>query len=555
MDKAVNNLRISALGGFGEIGMNCLMLEVAGEILVVDCGVMFPAFDQPGIDIIHPSFEYLVSRRDDLAGLVLTHGHEDHIAGIPYLCAQMDLPVYGSRYTIGLVEQRMREFDHLGQLNAHIIDTGDITEIGPFSIRCFPMPHSIIDNRGLLIDTPAGRVLHTGDFKLGMHGPMEGRDVLEQLREMAADCIDLMICDSTGSQENELSGDESRVSDTLMSLVEETDGRVYVATFSSNVKRLGALGEIAERTGRKIALCGRSVINHSKIATEMGVLHLPQQLLIPAEEVQNHPRDKTLVVMSGTQGENRSALSRLAMDNLRHLDVEKDDLVVLSSRFIPGNEVAISRTIDRLLRMGARVVHRENCPGVHVSGHGSILEIKEAIRAVRPRAFIPGHGTYRHLMACSEIARQEGVPDVMVISNGQVAHMGPNGLSLTEEQLPIGKILIDGRSSVPESAMRDRRLLGTKGLLVISWISDEDGRPVGEIDVILRGVVSDDATPWLCDQIRTEVLRTLAGMAPEMQVDFDPCGESVKTAIRKFLNRAVSRKPFVIVSIYPAPQG
>ena len=546
-------MRISALGGFGEIGMNCLMLEVAGEILVVDCGVMFPAFDQPGINIIHPSFEYLVSRRDDLAGLVLTHGHEDHIAGIPYLHAQADLPVYGSRYTVGLVEQRMKEFDHLGQLNTHIIDVGDVTEIGPFTIRCFPMPHSIIDNRGLLIDTPAGRVLHTGDFKLGMRGPTEGRDVLERLREMAADGVDLMICDSTGSQENEISGDESEVTDTLTSLVEETDGRVYVAIFSSNVKRLGALGEIAERTGRKIALCGRSVITHSGIATETGALRLPRELLIPVEEVQDHPRDRTLVVVSGTQGENRSALSRLAMDNLRSLDVTSGDLVALSSRFIPGNEVAISRTIDRLLRLGARVVHRDNCPGVHVSGHGSILEIKEAIAAVRPKAFIPGHGTYRHLVACSEIARREGVPAVMVISNGQVAHLGPDGLSLTEEQLPTGKILIDGGSGVPESAMRDRRLLGTRGLLAITWIADEDGRPVSEIDVILRGVTSDEAAPWLCEQIRAEVRSIIAGMAPELQVDFARCGESVRMAIRKFVNKAISREPYVIVSIYPAP--
>ncbi len=553
MAMTTNSLRISALGGFGEIGMNCLMLEVFGKILVVDCGVMFPAFDQPGINIIHPSFEYLVSRRDNLVGLVLTHGHEDHIAGVPYLLQQVDLPVYGSRYTIGLVEQRMKEFDHLGQLNAHIIDAGDVTEIGPFTIRSFPMPHSIIDNRGLLIDTPVGRILHTGDFKLGMRGPAEGRDVLERLREMAVDGVDLMICDSTGSQENEISGDESEVTDTLTSLVEETDGRVYVAIFSSNVERLGALGEIAKRTGRKIALCGRSVITHSRIATETGALHLPRELLIPVEEVQDHPRGRALVVVSGTQGENRSALSRLAIDNLRNLNVSSDDLVALSSRFIPGNEVAISRTIDRLLRLGARVVHQDNCPGVHVSGHGSILEIEEAIAAVKPGAFIPGHGTYRHLVACSEIARREGVPAVMVISDGQVAHLSSDGLSLEEEPLPTGRILIDGGSGVPESAMRDRRLLGTKGLLAISWIANEDGRPVSKIDVILRGVTSDEASPWLCEQIRAEVRSILAGMAPELQVDFTQCEESIRTAIRKFVNKAISREPYVIVSIYPAP--
>ena len=553
MDVTTNSLRICALGGFGEIGMNCLILEVEGEILVVDCGVMFPSLDQPGIDIIHPSFEYLVSRRNDLAGIVLTHGHEDHIAGVPYLLAQTDLPVYGSRYTVGLVEQRMKEFDHLGKLNAHIIDVDDVTEIGPFTIRSFPMPHSIIDNRGLLIDTAVGRVLHTGDFKLGMRGPTEGRDVLERLREMAADGIDLMICDSTGSQENEISGDESEVTDTLMSLVEETDGRVYVATFSSNVKRLAAIGEIAEHTGRKIALCGRSVVTHSRIAAQTGALRLPQQLVIPTEEVQNHPRDRTLVVVSGTQGESRSALSRLAMETLRHLNVEKGDLVALSSRFIPGNEVAISRTIDRLLRLGVRVVHRDNCPGIHVSGHGSIPEIEEAIAAVRPGAFIPGHGTYRHLAACSEIARREGVPAVMVLSNGQVAQLDTDGLSLTEEHLPVGKILIDGGSSVPESAMRDRHLLGNKGLLVISWIANEDGRPASEIDVLLRGVTSDEASPWLCEQIRAEIIRILSGMAPELQIDFSRCGESVKTAIRKFVNKTVSREPYVIVSIYPLP--
>ena len=553
MDNTTDNLRISALGGFGEIGMNCLTLEVAGKILVVDCGVMFPSFDQPGINIIHPSFEYLVSRRDDLAGIVLTHGHEDHIAGVPYLLEQADLPVYGSRYTIGLVEQRMREFDHLGRLNARIIDVDDVTDIGPFNIRCFPMPHSIIDNRGLLIDTPAGRVLHTGDFKLGMRGPTKGREVLDRLREMASDGVDLMICDSTGSQENEISGDESEVTDTLTSLVEETDGRVYVAAFSSNVERLGALGEIAKNTGRKIALCGRSVITHSKIAAQTDALRLPRQSVIPVEEVQNHPRDRTLVVVSGTQGESRSALSRLAMENLRHLNVESGDLVALSSRFIPGNEVAISRTIDRLLRLGARVVHRDNCPGVHVSGHGSITEIEETIAAVKPRAFIPGHGTYRHLVACSEIARREGVPAVMVLSNGEVARLDPDGLSTTEERLPVGKILIDGGSGVPESAMRDRRLLGTRGLLVISWIATEDGQPVSEIDVILRGVTSDDASPWLCEQIRAEVRSILARMTPELRVDFQRCEEAIKTAIRKFLNKNVSREPYVIVSIYPDP--
>ncbi len=546
-------LRFIPLGGFGEIGMNCLALESEGRLLLVDFGVMFPHSDTPGIDVIHPSLDYLVERRDDIAGLVLTHGHEDHVAGVPYLLRELDVPIYGAPYTLRLLEDRLREFDRAGALESRTISSGDRCRVEPFEVRPFPMPHSIIDNTGLLVDCPGGRVLHSGDFRLGLGGADRGRDALGRLSEMAEGGVDVMVVDSTGSEEREAIGDEAQVARAIDRLVSTAPGRVFVSIFSSNVKRLEAIVQIADERGRKVALSGRSVHHHVGAASETGELTLPAETLIPAEDAMKLPRDELLVLLSGTQGEQRSALGRLAWERHRDLHVDDGDLVILSSRFIPGNEIAIFAMIDRLVRLGARVVHRGNDPEVHVSGHGSRDEIRAAIEAVSPRALLPAHGTYRHMSAAAEIARELGVPSVAVVPDGRIASFDGNRLSIERETVPVSRVHVDGGSGLPESAIRERRLLGNRGLLLVSWLAGSDGELVGDVSVVTRGVTSEEAAPWLADQVARETRRAVEAIDAEERRDPSRCGAQVRSALRRFSSKTLSREPYVLVTIIPEP--
>ena len=541
--------RLAALGGFGEIGMNCLAIEAAGQILVLDCGVMFPSPDEPGVDIIHPSFEHLVAERDKIVGVVLTHGHEDHVAGVPYLLRELDVPIWGSAYTLALVDRRFKESGGPGRLVSRVLAVGGRAEIGPFSIRSFPMPHSIAENTGLVVDVPGCRILHTGDFKLGMRGPDRGRAALDRLAELGAAGVDLMICDSTGAEEVEDAGEEAVVEDRLAELVGGTRGAVFVAIFSSNVKRMGSLCNVAKQSGRKLVLAGRSVVAHAEVAASVGLLGLDRDLLLPVEEVPSHPPGELLVLVAGTQGEERSALGRIATAEHRHLRVADGDLVVLSSRFIPGNELAISRMIDRLLRLGARVVHRGTDAGVHVSGHGSRREIDAAVRAVRPKAFLAAHGTFRHLLASAEIARSAGVARALAVADGEFVRVSESGLEIDDGRAPVGRVLIDGEAGVPEVTMRERRLLGSCGLLHAIWNADPEGFVAGEIEVIARGVIAEEALPWLASEVRGKIRGVLGVLEPEVRLAPHLCREMIRAALRRFLGKAISREPYVIVTI------
>jgi ribonuclease J len=544
-----NSVGLVALGGFGEIGMNCLAVEAEGRILVVDCGVMFPSPDEPGVDVIHPSFEHLVAARDRIAGLVLTHGHEDHAAGVPYLLREIDVPVFGSPYALALVDRRFRESSGPGRLVPRALAVGGSAAIGPFGVTSFPLPHSIAQSTGLVIEAGGRRLLHTGDFKLGARAADHGAEALGRLREIGAAGVDLMICDSTGAEEAEEAGDEEAVGAHLEELVRETQGAVFAAIFSSNLARLEVLLRAARATGRRVVLAGRSVLAHAEVAAAAGLLVLPRDLVVPIEEAAKLRREALLVVVAGTQGEERSALGRIATGDHRQLQVRRGDLVVLSSRFIPGNELAISRMIDRLLRSGARVVHRGGDPSVHVSGHGSRSEIEAAIRAVRPRAFLAAHGTYRHLTAAAEIARSAGVARVLAVSNGDLVRVAGSEVTVEAGFAPVGRVMIDGDSGVPEAAMRERRLLGTRGLLHAVWRADAAGFVAGEAEVVARGVLADEALPWLRAEVRGKIRDLLAEAEPEVRRDAALCREMVRAALRRFVEKTIHREPYVIVTI------
>jgi ribonuclease J len=540
---------IRPLGGFGEIGMNCLTVEHDGRLLVIDCGVMFPARDLPGIDVIHPSFQYLISRRDAIEAVVLTHGHEDHLAGLPYLLREVDVPVAGTGFASNLMAARLRDSERSGRLDFRRLDVGGRIQVGPFAVSSFAMPHSIVENTGLVIETAAGRILHTGDFRLGLRGDDGGREVLERLAAAAAPGVDLMICDSTGAEEREPAGEESEVTATLRGLIGGTRGRVFVAIFSSNIRRLEAIIGLARDAGRKVVLCGRSVNSHLAAALEAGIISLPHGVLAPVDEAADIPPERLLVVISGTQGEARSALGRLAAEGHPQLTVAPGDLVVLSSRFIPGNELAISGMIDRLLVLGARVVHRGNLPGVHVSGHGSQGEIRMAVEAVRPRAFLPAHGTYRHLCAAVELARAAGVERALSVTDGQVVRLGPGGLDVEHDRVPAGRVYIDGGAGLPESAIRDRRLIGGRGALVVALAVDGRGRLVGRVEVLARGVVAEESLPWLEEQVRLEVGRLHGALDPETRGDVDRSRDALRSSLRRFVHKRTAREPWVGVVV------
>jgi ribonuclease J len=545
-----DSFSVVALGGLGEIGMNCLVIETEGRLLIIDCGVMFSP-ENLGIEMIHPGFEYLAERRDEIEALVLTHAHEDHIAAVPFVLRELDVPVYGPPYPLGLLSTRKDDFDGIKKLVARLLNPGDQLQLGPFAVTTFPMPHSVVDNTGLVVDMPHGRILHTGDFKLGLEGPNRGADVLERLSEFADGRVDLMLADSTGSEEEVVAGDESNVARTVQKLTREAKGRVFIAIFSSNVMRLRSLLQVAKSCDRRVTLCGRSVQTHVRVAVDTGHLQIPEGLMVSIDKAADLPGSSSLVIVSGTQGEERSALNRLASASHRNLRIEKDDLVILSSRFIPGNEVAIGNVIDKLQRIGARVMHRGVESGVHVSGHGSKQEIVKAIEAVKPSCFVPVHGTYRHLTAAATLAHNAGVKSVAIAGDGDLVCHQPDGLTIEKSAVATRRIFIDRGARLPESAIRDRRLLGLNGALFVSFATDGDGMVSGNVDVIARGVTYEEMLPWLRDNISSEIKRVMQKIDPSDRRDSDRLNALLRSALRRFLIKQISREPYVLISILP----
>lgn len=538
------NFKVIPLGGLGEIGMNCLIIEAEGRLLLIDCGVMFPG-DDLGIDVIHPGFEYLWERQDDIEAVVLTHGHEDHITGLPFLLREIDLPVYGGNYALGLLKVKVGEMDYTPGLMARKLHLLQKTDLGPFSVTSFPMPHSIIQNTGLLIQTPAGRILHTGDFKLGMTKD-GGVSALATLTQMGDGEIDLMTVDSTGAEEPDVAGEETTVAATLNTLFKEARHRVFVAIFSSNIQRMASVIKAATRSGRRIALCGRSVQNHFRIARASGGINIPTESVISLEDSAALPRSEVAVIVSGTQGEGRSALNRISRGTHHVLSVEKDDLVVLSSRFIPGNELAISAMIDRLLMLGARVIHRGVNRGVHVSGHGGMTEIRAAIDAVRPRCYLPVHGTFRHLTAGAAIAQSVGIANIDVAVNGQTVTVSKNGIAVGEPSVPVRRVFVDRGGILSESIIRDRRILASNGSVTVTLVLDEDNRLHGKINATSRGVVTQELMAWFADEVQEKAKNILFDVKDEQCENLT---EVIRTQLRKFVSKLISREPLVTVTI------
>lgn len=557
--------RLLPLGGLGEIGMNCMAIEIGtsgrGPIVIVDCGISFPTSSH-GIELIHPDFTWLEQHRERVAALVVTHGHEDHIGAIPYLLRRFYVPVYAPPYALGLIRERMRE--HLdNRWLERSPETFATKPRVPFTLRHgahvlevepIRVTHSIADATALAFRTDGGTLVHTGDFKIDPD-PTDGEQFdRERLRALGDEGVSLLLSDSTNVDSPGVGRSERVVEGALERAIAGAPGRVVVALFASNVHRLRALARAARKLDRKIVLLGRSVGTHVRVANETGYLAIPPDLLISVDEAAVFPREHLMVIATGSQAEPRAALARLALDDHPRLRLEPGDRVIMSSRAIPGNEVEVMRMVSDLHRRGCEVILKQDDPEIHASGHAHRDEQREMLDLVRPAAFVPVHGTRHHMERHAALAREAGVADVLVIENGEVADVDGDGARKCGVAR-VGKISVQGSEELPDVVLRDRRLLAELGVAVASVSVDERGRPLADPLVVTRGVLEEVTRPEALAEARAEVRASLAEhpWSVERPSD-DEIREVARLAVRRALARHVGFKPLALALVQRPPQ-
>ena len=554
-------LRVFPLGGLGEIGMNCLALEQRGQVLLIDCGVTFDDRGL-GVDVVHPDFSALNAYRDRIAGVFITHGHEDHIGALPYLLKRFDVPVWGPPYALGLVRERLSDHEVLG--HARLIETKARTRytVGSFEVEPVRVTHSIADATALAIRTDAGLVVHSGDFKIDETPPDGEAFDEERLREFGDEGTALLFSDSTNVDSDGGAGSEQTVGDALEPIVAQAPGAVVVAIFASNVHRLRMLGDIARRTGRRIVPLGRGILTHTRVAHDTGYLDWPSDLVFPQERVNELPRKAILGLATGTQAEGRAALAKLARGEHPHLKLEPGDLVALSSRIIPGNEPEVYAVIGELLRRGVEVRTRVTDRNIHVSGHAHRGEQRRMLELVRPKTFIPVHGTIHHLMRHAELARECGVADVCVIENGDVVEVERAGADaepqfvrlVRKERVPVGRIPTFAGHPVAAQTLRERTWLAESGCAVVT-VTVKRGA-VHEVKLVTRGVLDETLDAALLAQTQRDVAASVAQeltRAPDGQrrgASDETIAESARLATRRTIFKALGFKPLTIVSVH-----
>ena len=528
--------------------MNCLALEQRGEVLIVDCGV---TFDERGlgVDVVHPDFSALHDFGVHVRGVVLTHGHEDHIGALPYFLSRWDVPIYGPPYALGLVRERLAEHEVLA--HARLVETRprEPFRVGSFQVEPVRVTHSIADATALAIRTDAGTVIHTGDFKFD-DAPPDGEAFDEaRLRELGDEGVSLLFSDSTNIDSEGRTGNEVDVGEALGKIVAEAKGAVVVALFASNVHRLRLLGDIARRTNRKIALLGRGVGTHARVARATGYLPWPDDLVWPESALRELPRNRILAIATGSQGEERAALARLARSEHPALDLAEGDTVVLSARAIPGNEPEVFAIMNTLLRRGVEVRSRVSDRGIHVSGHAHRPEQKRMLELVRPKHFVPVHGTLHHLRRHAALASETGVAHTLVLENGQIAALGPESLR-RDGTLPTGRVHIWAGRPVPAPVLRERAALAQEGTASCAVLLDGRGIVV-EVRITTRGVL-EEGTPEAdrdLEVARAAVVRAIASLDVAGVARDEVVAEQARLAVRRTLHKARGMKPLTLVHV------
>lgn len=553
MSKKNNNekLTIFALGGVAEIGKNMYVVQYANDIVVIDAGLKFPEEDMLGIDIVIPDITFLTENRDKVRGIVLTHGHEDHIGGLPYVLKNLNVPVYGTKLTLGLVENKLKEANLLGETKRVLINADSEIELGTtMKATFFKTNHSIPDSVGVCIETPEGNVVHTGDFKFD-HTPVNDQFAdLHRMGEIGAKGVLALLSDSTNAEKPGFTPSEKNVGIVLNDIFRKAQQRVVVATFASNVHRVQQVIDAAYATGRKLTIVGRSMVNVVTIASELGYLNVPDGILIEPEEVNKMAADRVVILCTGSQGEPMSALTRMARSTHRKVDILPGDTVIIAATPVPGNEKYVGRTIDELFRLGAEVIYSGSNSGVHVSGHGSQEELKLMLNLMRPKYFIPVHGEYRMLRKHAQLGQSVGVdPDnIFLIDIGEMVEID-NGVARKAGKVPAGNVLIDGLGvgDVGNIVLRDRKLLSQDGILVVVvTLSKQDGTIVSGPDIISRGFVYVRESEGLLDEANRIVSSTLEKLMSENVNEWASLKTNVKDALGRFLYEQTRRRPMIL---------
>ena len=543
-------LHLVPLGGLGEFGMNCMAVRWGDDIIVIDAGMMFPEAELLGVDIVVPDISYLMENRQRVRGIVLTHGHEDHIGALPWVLSELNVPVWGTEFTLAYVEDKLDEHGLLEDADLREIRPGDRFKIGPFTIHPIQVTHSLVDCVSLAIHTPLGVVIHTGDFKVDPT-PTDNRLFdLHAFAEYGKEGVLALLQDSTNVERRGYTPSERAVRRKFDEVFARTERRLFVSCFSSSIHRIKLTVELAAEHGRKICFIGRSMNNSSEIAEDLGYVEIPEGLLINPGEVKNFAPEKVCVMISGTQGEPMSALSRAAVDNHKHAKIEKGDTVMLSSRIIPGNEKAIYRMIDHLFRRQAHVIYDDgSTPPVHVSGHASQEELKLIINLVKPKYFIPIHGEYRQLRLHAELAASMhgSVGSVMLIESGDVLEFDELG-ARKAGRVNVGRICIDSGSRtdvVEDLVIKDRRHLSEDGfVLPIIAINKLTGRVEISPEIVTRGFSGGEN--GFMDEVRNVVVQTLGQSSDEERADYGVIKEKIRADLKRYISKQTQKRPLIM---------
>ena len=546
-------VRLVPLGGLGEIGLNMMLIEFGDDLIAVDCGLMFPDDELPGIDYVIPDFTYALAKPDALRAVFLTHGHEDHVGALPYLLQRARVPVYGSPLTIALVAEKLREHD-LGDVALHAIRPRDRIEVGPFVVQPLRVTHSIADGVGLAITTPVGMIVHTGDFKLDPT-PLDGElPDYESFTALGDQGVLVLCSDSTNVDRPGHTRSESDVGVALAERFAAARGRIIVATFASHIHRIQAVLRLAARFGRHVALLGRSMERNVRVAADLGYLTLPEGVIVSLEELAEMSPEQQVILSTGSQGEPNSALALMASGEHKYFEVGRGDLVILSSRVIPGNERTVGRIINGLYRRGAEVLYEDNA-FVHVSGHASQDDLKAMLNLTRPRYFMPVHGEYRHLLGHARLAEEVGLtPDRVFLMEDGAALEVTKTTATVVTGIPAGRVLVDGKGvgDVGPVVLRDRELLAEEGMIAVAIVVDVQGAVVAGPTIASRGVVYVKENEALIEELRTAVSNAVADMAPVERRDRELLSERMRFTVRRFVNQRFQRKPVILPMILEA---
>ncbi len=553
------SLRIIPLGGLGEIGKNMMAIEYGDDILIIDCGLMFPDEAHHGVDIVLPDAQYVIDRAENVVGIVITHGHEDHIGALPHILPEIRSPVYGTALTIGLVSVKLRESRRLRGISLETVEPGDTFSLGVFDVTLFRVNHSIPDATGVIVDTPVGTIVHTGDFKLD-HTPVDGKPTdFQRLAQAGEDGVLLLLSDSTYADVSGHTPSEAVVGKALTRYIGEAEGRVIVASFASLISRIQQVADAAAVHGRRLGIIGRSMVDNVRLATELGYLRIPDGMMIPANQLDSSVPEETVIMTTGAQGEPTSALVRMARGTHQQVHIEPGDTVILSSNPIPGNEAVVGQTIDGLFRLGANVLYSRT-EQVHVRGHAGQEDLKLMMRLTKPRYFVPVHGDFRHLVHHTRLAESVGIPDdnIFLMTDGDVLEIDDVGDAQIVENLDLRDRFVSGIhvGSVDNEVLRERAALSRDGIVTVSVpIDSETYDLVGDPVIAMIGFLDQERADDLCARLM-EVVEDAVAKAQDAAVSRPASGlHTIESSVREELNNVIykdtRRRPRLLIQTTP----